>query len=417
MSAQGGPIKVIFLTFYYEAWDALAGIYELMRADSRFDVTVVAISRKLTGEAGFDDAAGVSAFFERLGIPHLVNADLAGIFDGSAPDYIFVNYPWQRNYEKRYRPDALAAIGRIVYVPYFSLPLVQEPADGVNPDTGFQPIAAHLYTQRMHQLASLVFTQDDFTRDAFALTQRGNTHVHFVGSTKLDELVADYKVAKDAVAGVGKTLLWAPHHSYSPHWLNFGNFAQVKEDMLAWAGAHADWKIILRPHPFLFGTLIDRRVLPAAELESWLQWWNALPNTQIDVSSSSADIFAKSSHILTDGISYLAEWPLATGKSPIFLEHEGHWDFSPLGELAAATSHKISMIGELDAATAMIDIDANRMIEIAELHAAALPNPGRTAHRIVEVVAADYESGSSLVDASLITEVPWELQANREPLD
>ncbi len=57
-------IKVVFLTFYYEAWDALAGVYELMRKDSRFDVKVVAVSRKLTGGAGFDDASGVSAFFD-----------------------------------------------------------------------------------------------------------------------------------------------------------------------------------------------------------------------------------------------------------------------------------------------------------------------------------------------------------------
>ena len=417
-------IKVVFLTFYYEAWDALAGIYELMRVDSRFDVTVVAIGRKLTGQAGFDDGAGVSAFFDRLQIPHLVNADLAGVFDGAAPDYIFVNYPWQRNYEKRYRPDALAAISRIVYVPYFSLPLVQEPADGVNPDTGFQPIAAHLYTQRMHQLASLVFTQDDFTRDAFALTQRGNTHVHFVGSTKLDELVAEFK-GLDQVGGDGfgagdsrtKTLVWAPHHSYSPHWLNFGTFARVKEEMLEWAGNHSDWKVILRPHPFLFGTLVDRKVLSAAELDDWLGWWNALPNTSIDAESSSAQIFAKADYVLTDGISYLAEWPLAVGKPAIFLENPGHWEFSPLGELAAATAHKISMIGELDGAIAMIDMDANRVIEIAELHAAAMPNPGRTAHRIVEVVAADYEAGSSLVDPASLVETPWELQANREPLD
>ena len=410
-------IKVVFLTFYYEAWDALAGIYELMRVDPRFDVTVVAISRKLTGQAGFDDAAGVSDFFNRQSIPHLVNADLADL----APDYIFVNYPWQRNYSHDYRPDKLAAIGRIVYVPYFSLPLVQEPTDGVNPETGFQPIAAHLYTQRMHQLASLVFTQDDFTRDAFAFTQRGNTHVHFVGSTKLDELVAEFKdlevSAESQSDSRTKTLVWAPHHSYSPHWLNFGTFARVKEEMLEWAGNHSDWKVILRPHPFLFGTLVDRKVLSAAELDDWLGWWNALPNTSIDSKRSSAQIFAQADYVLTDGISYLAEWPLAVGKPAIFLENPGHWEFSPLGELAAATSHKISMIGELDAAIAMIDIDPNRVIEIAELHAAALPNPGRTAHRIVEVVAADFESGSTLVDASLITEVPWELKDNREPLE
>ena len=410
-------IKVVFLTFYYEAWDALAGVYDLMKADNRFDVQVAAISRKLTGERGFDNAAGVSDFFNRQSIPHVINPDLATLFKGSAPDYIFVNYPWQRNYEKQYRPDALAKIGRIVYVPYFSLPLVQEPADGVNPESGFEPIAAHLYTQRMHQVASLVFTQDDFTRDAFALTQRGNTHVHFVGSTKLDALISDYKHAHDGVAGISKTLLWAPHHSYSPHWLNFGNFEQSKEEMLEWAGANADWKIILRPHPFLFGTLVDRGILSAAELESWLNWWNALPNTSIDVSSSAAKLFSRASHVLTDGISFLAEWPLASGKPAIFLEHKGHWEFSPLGELAVATAQKISMVGELDAAIVAIDNSPARVLEIAELHAAAMPNPGRTAHRIVEVVAADHESGSALVDLDAITEIPWELQSNREPLD
>lgn len=414
---NGRPIRVTFLTFYYEAWDALAGVYELMKADRRFDVTVVAISRKLTGGAGFDDASGVSEFFNRQGIAHLVNADLTSLYKGAGPDYIFVNYPWQRNYDKQYRPDKLAAIARIAYVPYFSLPLVQEPADGVNPDSGFEPIAAHLYTQRMHQVASLVFTQDDFTRDAFALTQRGNTHVHFVGSTKLDELVADYKVAGDGVAGVTKTLLWAPHHSYSRHWLNFGNFAQVKEEMLEWASAHKDWKVILRPHPFLFGTLVDRGVMSAGELESWLNWWNALPNTSIDTTSTSAQIFARATHILTDGISYLAEWPIATGKPAIFLEHKGHWEFSPMGEVAAATAHKISMIGEIDGAIAVIDNSETRVLEIAELFAAAMPNPGRTANRIVEVVAADAEAGNGLVDLSAITEVAWELQSNREPMD
>jgi hypothetical protein len=199
--------------------------------------------------------------------------------------------------------------------------------------------------------------------------------------------------------------------------LNFGNFPQVKEEMLEWAGAHTDWKIILRPHPFLFGTLIDRNILSATELESWLNWWNALPNTSIDVSSSSAQVFSRATHILTDGISYLAEWPLATGKPAIFLEHDGHWEFSPMGELAAATAHKISMIGELDGAIAMIDREPNRVLEIAELHNAALPNPGRTANRIVEVVAADFESGSPLVDVASLTEIPWELQSNREPLE
>ena len=45
-----------------------------------------------------------------------------------------------------------------------------------------------------------------------------------------------------------------------------------------------------------------------------------------------------------------------------------------------------------------------------------MPNPGRTANKIVEAVLDDFESGSALVDVAAITEIPWELQSNREPL-
>jgi hypothetical protein len=410
------PIKVVFLTFYYEAWDALSGIYELMLADPRFEVQVVAISRKLTGQQGFDDAAGVSEFFESRGIDHRVNTDLTGLFDGESPDYIFVNYPWQRNYQKQYRPDQLAAIGRIAYVPYFSLPLVQEPVDGVNPDSGFDPMAAHLYTQRMHQLASLVFTQDEFTQAAFADTQRGNEHVHFVGSTKLDELIAELNDLDGKKSSGAKTLVWAPHHSYSRHWLNFGTFASVKDQMLEWAKAHPEIHVVLRPHPFLFGTLVDRGVMSAEELETWLSAWNALANTSIDATSTSAQIFSSADYVLCDGISYLAEWPLATGNSTIFLENPEHWKFSQIGELSAATTYKISEVSELDGALAAIDSGLDRKAEIAALRKAAMPNPGKTANKIVEAVLADFESGSTLVDVAAIIEIPWELQSNREPL-
>lgn len=383
-----------------------------MRADPRFEVDVVAIDRKLTGDNGYGGAEAVSAFFERLGIEHQVNSDLRNL----RPDYIFVNYPWQRNYAPQYRPDKLAAISRIVYVPYFSLPLVQEPVDGVNPDSGFDPIAAHLYTQRMHQLASLVFVQDQFMRDAYALTERGNTHVHFVGSTKLDALIAELQSLPKHENG--KTLLWAPHHSYSLHWLNFGNFAQVREEMLEWASEHPEFKIVLRPHPFMFGTMVDRGIMTAHELQNWMDWWNALPNTAIDITSSSAQAFAVADYLLTDGISYLAEWPVAVGKPAIFLENPKHWQFTALGELAASTSQKISMISELESAIVSMP---ERALEIMELRHKVLPTPGRVANRILEVVAADAVSGAGgqlpdLVDVAAIKSLPWELQANREPL-
>jgi hypothetical protein len=65
------PIRVVFLSFYFEAWDALDGIYRQMLADPRFEPTVISIPRRLTGESSYSGEAQVSAFFDSVGIEHL----------------------------------------------------------------------------------------------------------------------------------------------------------------------------------------------------------------------------------------------------------------------------------------------------------------------------------------------------------
>lgn len=398
------PIRVVFLTFYFEAWDALAEVYSRMKADPRFEVTVVAISRRLTGEIDFDDAAEVSKFFTDAGIEHLVNADIPEL----NADYVFINYPWQRNYPKEYRAEALAKFTRIAYVPYYSISLVDEPGSG-------NEVAPHLYTQRSHQLASLIFVQTAAMREAYASTSRGNQHVHFVGSPKLDQLVNEVRAAGDI--GGGLRMVWAPHHSYSASWLNFGTFAATHADMLRWATDHSEVSLTLRPHPFLFGTLVDREVMTAEALDEWIAAWNALPNTKIDTESSSAEIFINSDALITDGISYLAEYPLATGRPAFFIENPQHWKFSEIGELAAASSIRVESIDQIEIRNGHFVL-GDRTEQIAALKIAAMPFDGESAARIVEVVAADFGadgSGSPLVDASQITEVAWEFQPGREP--
>ena len=72
--------RVAFVTFYFEAWDALAEIHARMANDVRFEVLVVAIPRKLTGDSSWDDASGVSEFFASQGIDHVI-----GSADASEP--------------------------------------------------------------------------------------------------------------------------------------------------------------------------------------------------------------------------------------------------------------------------------------------------------------------------------------------
>lgn len=424
------PIKVIFLTFYFEAWDALDQVWRLMVEDPRFEPVVVSIPRRLTGQTAFTDEDRVSEFFANQGIPHLrfnYEDSKRGLDQLKAmePDYVFINYPWQRNYQPGYRVEALSEFTRVCYVPYYSLPLVNEPGE-----TG---VAPHLYQQRSHQLASLIFTQDPSVQLAYGGTERGNQHVHVTGSPKIDALMQEASKgaqewpisAKSAIGAPTANatgtrpyrIVWAPHHSYGPNWLNFGVFAQMHKEMLRFAVAHPEVEIVLRPHPFLFGTLQDRGVLTAVELEHWLQDWHDLENTAINTDGSYAALFRATDLLVTDGISFIGEYPLVTGKPTVFLENPGHWEFSPLGELAAAANIRLSSFEAFEELFDSIRTDGlpDYAEQIGKLRQAASPYPGQAAARIVDIVAGHFEQRLPLVDKSLITEVPWEFRPGAEP--
>lgn len=426
-------IKVVFLGLYFEAWDCFEEIYQIMAEDPRFEPVVVSMPRKLTGQLAYAQEDKSHDFFESLGIPHIrLNAGGSGSENESglelirnlAPDYIFMNYPWQRNYQPALRFDNLAEFSRLAYVPYFSLVMVDEPDHEPGGGQGGSLVATHLYKQRLHQLASLVFTQDKNVLEAYGSTERGNSHVHFFGSPKIDSLRREALEGKASwpIPGDGFKIVWAPHHSYSPHWLNFGVFAKIKDQMLDFATANPDIQIVLRPHPFLWGTLTDRKVLTENELTTWRSSWDKLANTHVDEDGSYAELFLATDVLITDGISFLGEYPLVTGKPSIFYENEDHWQFTATGEMAAEASIKVTSFSQLESTIFEIRNGGlpDRSLQIQKLIAASSPYPGESAKRIVEQVYLDYSGAlgpSPLVDKNSIHEVAWELVAGREPFE
>ena len=425
------PIKVAFLGLYFEAWDALDEIYRLMLQDPRFEPVVISLPRKLTGQLAYAGEEKAHEFFESQGIEHLrfnsggrdsQNTDGLEQLRLLEPDYVFVNYPWQRNYQPAMRFDQLVSFTRLAYVPYFSLVMVDEPDDEPGGGQGDAPVATHLFAQRLHQLASLVFTQEKLVVDAYALTERGNSYVHFTGSPKIDNLRREAQQGKSnwPLSGAKFKIVWAPHHSYSSHWYNFGVFSKIYKQMLDFAKQNPNIEIVLRPHPFLWSTLADRKVLSVEELSSWRAEWDALPNTFVDEDGSYAELFLATDVLLTDGISFLGEYPLVTGKPTIFFENEGHWEFSPTGKLAAASSVKVKTFDELKEVLAVARESGlpDRSEQIQKLIEASSPYPGESAKRIVEIVYDDFANGPSpLVSKESIKATPWEQVAGREPFE
>lgn len=426
-------IRVVFLGLYFEAWDALGPVYQLMKSDPRFEPVVLSMPRKLTGELRYEGEQRSHEFLDSQGIDHLrLNMGDSGSENRKglealrdlAPDYVFTNYPWQRNYQPALRFDELVKFTRLAYVPYFSIAMVVEPEYEPGGGQAGGSVATHLYTQRLHQLASLIFTQDVNVLEAHRTTERGADHVFLTGSPKIDTLreAAIIGLAAWPLAGKGFRLLWAPHHSYSPHWLNFGVFSEIKDQMLALAKQRPDIQIVLRPHPFMWGTLSDRKVLTPDAINKWRREWESLPNTATSEGGSYGELFLAADVLLTDGISFIAEYPLVTGKPSIFFEKQDHWPFTQIGELAANCSVRVRTFQEFIAALEEFQVSGHldRRAAIARLIEATSPEPGNAAKLIVERVYMDFAGPggpSSLVNPDSLTQTPWELVAGREPFD
>jgi CDP-glycerol glycerophosphotransferase (TagB/SpsB family) len=247
----------------------------------------------------------------------------------------------------------------------------------------------------------MVFLQDADTKEAFDSNGRAD-HAFLTGTPKIDALLE----AKDKVEPawpIERTLsdgtkpmrvIWAPHHSYGASWLNFGHFTNQKDSMLEYAQKNPDIDIVLRPHPFLFGTLTGRDLMSSEELTDWRLKWDLLPNTFTDIDGPFTSLALASDVMITDGVSFIAEYPLVTRKSVIFWEKPDHWEFSPLGKIAAATTHTVSSMAQVTEALELAKAGtlAPKVQEIDALIKAVRPGKTSAATAIVSLVLGDYTS-------------------------
>jgi hypothetical protein len=245
----------------------------------------------------------------------------------------------------------------------------------------------------------MVFLQDADTKEAFDANGRAD-HAFLTGTPKIDALLE----AKDKVQphwpisrllSTGEQplrVIWAPHHSYGISWLNFGHFNDQRDAMLAYAKAHPEIDIVLRPHPFLFGTLTGRDIMTADELKLWRESWDLLPNTFTDIDGPFTSLALASDSLITDGVSFIAEYPLVTNKPAIFWKKPDHWEFSNLGKIAESSSVIVSDISEVELALEQVSEGTlpNREVEIKELVRAVRPSKASAASSIVALVLKDH---------------------------
>jgi hypothetical protein len=96
--------------------------------------------------------------------------------------------------------------------------------------------------------------------------------------------------------------------------------------------------------------------------------------------------------MVTDGVSFIAEYPLVARKSVIFWEKGDHWEFSPLGETAKKTSHTVSSFEQVQSTIELVRAGniQDKTEEIEELIRAVRPSQHSAANEIVGLVLSDF---------------------------
>lgn len=139
-------------------------------------------------------------------------------------------------------------------------------------------------------------------------------------------------------------VIWMPHHSIGDDWFKFGTFLTVAEDIYQWAKAHPEISIVLNPHPSLAASIEKEQLdFSIASYDEFIQRWQTLPNTSYLVKQGSYPAIAAADVILTDGISILFEGQILS-KPIIFIEREGHVDFTDVGSRFMQGVHHVKHV-------------------------------------------------------------------------
>ena len=327
----------LFLVHNANAWDAIADIYKAMSEAPDFEPWVAAIDKNFPGENGYSGGEDVALFLDSINIPHFkwYGADSYMYLDiakSLAPAFIFVQSPWDNDLPPAFRPQELQ-FSKLCYVPYFGMTLVDDFRFGEGRDLQ--------YDQQLHRVAFAIFVESEHQRSIFSKRcAKRNIHVLNSGSAKISRLHKFRENTgvwpiRDGNFKRKLRLIWAPHHSVGNDWLNFGMFHVIYENMLQFAKKNTSWlEIVLKPHPALFANVVAAQLITDNRLKIWIKEWSELSNCEIVSDGNYGYLFSASDFMLTDGISFLIEYPIATGKPLVFLERKDHLKFNHLGELA-----------------------------------------------------------------------------------
>lgn len=320
-------INVVFICHRPAVWESLHSVYDAMKSDELFNVSIVAIPNKKElpqKELNHEiyESEGAEEFWRDYGCINGYNYDTKEWFDLRKlnPDYVFFQQPYNVTRCPAYKSMVVSKYAKICYVNYFSPINFGERYEECTP------------SDFMHNI-SFYFTQNkrdhEFIQERYTKINNFITNIFMTGYPAYDKIGSINKESD----------IWTDkHHNrfrivWTPRWTtNEGNchFFKFKDKIISFC-KRFNVELVFRPHPQAFSEWNATGEFTSKQQEQYRLLFEQSPYLHLDESSQYLEMLYSSDCLISDPSSIMYDYFL-TGNPVIYCKSNKKQDYAELLE-------------------------------------------------------------------------------------
>lgn len=317
---KAGPIRVVFLAQYLQAWNKIDPVYQAMLDSPSFEPYIVCVPLNIKAHRLQGATSGGNEIYDYYcshGYEAINSLDADGRwFDIQKlnPDYVFHSRPYNSFMPKQYTSGTIAKYAQVCSIMY-----------GASWTDNFADVA---YNDNYFRYVSLYFAEDAWSAGTFEKrfkkgVSRGLQKSVTVGMPVLENIVSLESRSTGAWDNLrdGVRVMWTPRWSTDEE-IGGSHFLEYKDWFFSYAERHPEMSFVFRPHPLMFDNFIATGQMSREEVDTFKKRCKDLENTYLDEQMEYLDTLYSSDMLVMDNSSIVLE-AFFFGKPIIYCPHEG----------------------------------------------------------------------------------------------
>lgn len=317
---KGEPIHVVFVCHRPAIWESLHSVYDAMKQDPDFRVTIVAIPNKkqlpklcLAHEQY--ESEGAEEFWKDQGCINGYDYKTGQWLDLESlqPDYVFFQTPYNICKPPQYHSHEVSKYAHLAYVTYYGVLYTDDVYDECTPPD-FMNDLSFFFTQNP--------MDDAYVRNRMKQVGALDCQVINTGFPRYDR-IESYRSQPCTIWNRSDSfkMVWTPRWT-----TNEGNchFFDFKDTFVDYCKQNPDVELVFRPHPQAFQEWNATGELPEAEANIYKQNF-VDSNMHLDQSGNYFPMLYTSDCLITDRSTIFLDY-YCSGKPIIYCTSENHHD-------------------------------------------------------------------------------------------